>query len=320
MKLVSSLLLALALSGLRIGIGPASAADVSAGKATAETCAGCHGADGVSQMPLTPSLAGQSDEFVQWQLVYFRSGTRKSEVMGPIAEALTNEEIRNLGAYYASLPPPPGNPHNRRRDTMRSGAAGQALRRPARARRPQAAASAAATKRNRRRGCGFPRYSMPRQLAPSPRSFWSPSENRRAAIARTRRTGRRATASAAFAKCRSPHGSRRSSPPSLCRPKRPPPTPVRYRGADLTAPRQAEGTKPISCPAHRELFATDQASMREASLYTERPARLSVRHAAPSSDGILFGLEDMESFRRTTSRRAQRRYNALLPTKLPFRR
>jgi cytochrome c553 len=94
------------LSGLRIGIGPASAADVSAGKATAETCAGCHGADGISQMPLTPSLAGQSDEFVQWQLVYFRSGTRKSEVMGPIAEALTNEEIRNLGAYYASLAPP----------------------------------------------------------------------------------------------------------------------------------------------------------------------------------------------------------------------
>ena len=106
MKSVLSLLLVLVLSGLRIGIGPASAADVSAGKATAEPCAGCHGAEGISQMPLTPSLAGQSDEFVQWQLVYFRSGTRKSEVMGPIAEALTNEEIRNLGAYYASLAPP----------------------------------------------------------------------------------------------------------------------------------------------------------------------------------------------------------------------
>jgi cytochrome c553 len=105
MKLVLSLLLALALPGLLISIR-AAAADVSAGKATAESCAGCHGADGVSQMPLTPSLAGQSDEFVQWQLVYFRSGTRKSEVMGPIAEALTNEEIRNLGAYYASLAPP----------------------------------------------------------------------------------------------------------------------------------------------------------------------------------------------------------------------
>ena len=77
MKSVSSLLLVLALSGLRIGIGPASAADVSAGKATAESCAGCHGADGISQMPLTPSLAGQSDEFVQWQLVYFRAGDQE---------------------------------------------------------------------------------------------------------------------------------------------------------------------------------------------------------------------------------------------------
>jgi len=90
--------------------GRASAADVAAGKALAEGCAGCHGADGISQTPLTPSLAGQSDEFVQWQLVYFRAGTRKSEVMGPIAEALNNEEIRNLGAYYTSLPPPKPQP------------------------------------------------------------------------------------------------------------------------------------------------------------------------------------------------------------------
>ena len=86
--------------------GRAPAADVSAGRALAEACAGCHGADGVSQIELTPSLAGQPDEFVQWQLVYFRSGARKSEVMGPIAQALSNEDIRNLGAYYASLPPP----------------------------------------------------------------------------------------------------------------------------------------------------------------------------------------------------------------------
>jgi cytochrome c553 len=86
--------------------GRASAADVAAGKALAEGCAPCHGANGVSQTSLTPSLGGQSDEFVQWQLVYFRSGVRKSEVMNPIAGALSNEDIRNLGAYYASLPPP----------------------------------------------------------------------------------------------------------------------------------------------------------------------------------------------------------------------
>ena len=86
--------------------GCVSAADVSAGRALAESCAACHGADGISQMELTPSLAGQPDEFVQWQLVYFRSGLRKSDVMSPIAEALSNQDIRDLGAYYASLPPP----------------------------------------------------------------------------------------------------------------------------------------------------------------------------------------------------------------------
>jgi cytochrome c553 len=99
-------LLALGTAASLAGCTSASAADVSAGKTLAEGCAACHGADGVSQMPLTPSLASQPDEFVQWQLVYFRSSARKSEVMGPIAEALNNEDIRNLGAYYASLPPP----------------------------------------------------------------------------------------------------------------------------------------------------------------------------------------------------------------------
>jgi len=85
---------------------PASAADIAAGKSLAEGCAGCHGANGVSQTPLTPSLAGEPDDFTQWQLVYFRGGARKSEVMGPIGEALSNQDIRNLGAYYASLAPP----------------------------------------------------------------------------------------------------------------------------------------------------------------------------------------------------------------------
>jgi cytochrome c553 len=106
MKKLPALSLALAAVALVADRVPARAADISAGKALAEGCAACHGADGVSQIPLTPSLAGQPDEYVQWQLVYFRSGARKSEVMGPIGEALSNQDIRNLGAYYASLPPP----------------------------------------------------------------------------------------------------------------------------------------------------------------------------------------------------------------------
>jgi cytochrome c553 len=89
---------------------PATAADVASGKSMAQGCAGCHGENGVSQTPLTPSLAGEPDDFVQWQLVYFRGGSRKSDVMGPIAQALNNEDIRNLGGYYAALAPPKPQP------------------------------------------------------------------------------------------------------------------------------------------------------------------------------------------------------------------
>jgi len=84
----------------------AHAADVAAGKAKAKICATCHGENGISQTEKIPSLAGQPDQFIQWQLVFFRSGTRKNEQMQPIVEQLNNEDIRNLGAYFASLTPP----------------------------------------------------------------------------------------------------------------------------------------------------------------------------------------------------------------------
>jgi len=95
------------LSAAMIGCGAlAQAADIEAGKQRAEICAGCHGDNGISQTENIPSLAGQPDQFVQWQLVYFRAGTRKNEQMQPIVEAINNEDIRNLGAYFASLAPP----------------------------------------------------------------------------------------------------------------------------------------------------------------------------------------------------------------------
>src|SRR5437588_11433293 len=86
--------------------GAARAAEVAAGKEKAALCVGCHGEGGISQMENTPSLVAQPDLFIQWQLVFFRAGTRKNEQMQPIVEQLNNEDIRNLGAYYASLEPP----------------------------------------------------------------------------------------------------------------------------------------------------------------------------------------------------------------------
>ena len=91
-------------------IAPAHAADAAAGKEKAEVCAGCHGENGISQTENIPSLAGQQDQFVQWQLVFFRGGARKNDQMQPIAQEISNEDIRTLGAYFASLPPPPKAP------------------------------------------------------------------------------------------------------------------------------------------------------------------------------------------------------------------
>jgi cytochrome c553 len=81
-------------------------ADIAAGKEKAELCVGCHGEGGISRTENIPSLAAQPDQFIQWQLVFFRAGTRKNEQMQPIVEQLNNDDIRNLGAYFASLQPP----------------------------------------------------------------------------------------------------------------------------------------------------------------------------------------------------------------------
>jgi cytochrome c553 len=86
------------------------AADLAAGKEKAELCTACHGQMGISQTENIPSLAGQPDQFIQWQLVFFRSGARKNEQMQPIVEQINNDDIRNLGAYFASLAPPKSPP------------------------------------------------------------------------------------------------------------------------------------------------------------------------------------------------------------------
>ncbi|MDB5607979.1 MAG: cytochrome c4 [Bradyrhizobium sp.] len=108
---------------------PAHAADVAGGKEKAELCAGCHGDNGISQTENIPSLAGQQDQFIQWQLVFFRSGSRKNEQMQPIVEQITNDDIRNLGAYFASLTPPKGSAPDDNPDLSRKGAQAAAGRR-----------------------------------------------------------------------------------------------------------------------------------------------------------------------------------------------
>jgi cytochrome c553 len=108
--------------------GPANAADDSV-KEKAVQCTPCHGETGVSQTENTPSLAGQPDLYLQWQLVFFRSGSRKNEIMQPMAEQLSNEDVRNLGAYFASLSPPKASTPDDNPDLSKKGAQAAAGRR-----------------------------------------------------------------------------------------------------------------------------------------------------------------------------------------------
>jgi len=83
--------------------GSAMAGDVAAGKAKAAQCAACHGTKGVSPMGLYPNLAGQKEQYLTKQMNDFRSGSRKDPTMQAMAVALTDDDVANLAAYYASI-------------------------------------------------------------------------------------------------------------------------------------------------------------------------------------------------------------------------
>ncbi len=88
----------------------AQAADAKAGQVKAGMCATCHGALGLSSIPNAPHLAGQPAIYIEEQLKQYRSGKRANEVMAVMAKPLTDKEIENLAAWYASIPIEVGQP------------------------------------------------------------------------------------------------------------------------------------------------------------------------------------------------------------------
>src|SRR5690625_3467602 len=73
------------------------------GAALAATCAACHGMDGKSTVrDIYPSMGGQSERYMAHQLALFKNGERVSPIMQPFAEMLSGQDMRDLGAYYAS--------------------------------------------------------------------------------------------------------------------------------------------------------------------------------------------------------------------------
>jgi cytochrome c553 len=89
--------------GLLICGGPTLAADAAAGKAKAQMCAVCHGLDGIAKVPDAPNLAGESAIYTTRQLEAFKDGKRQHEQMSLIAASLSDEDIADLAAWYASL-------------------------------------------------------------------------------------------------------------------------------------------------------------------------------------------------------------------------
>ncbi len=86
---------------LRIGTGdPASGKK----KVQSENCQECHGINGISSSPTFPKLAGQYAEYIVKQLKDFQSGRRKHPVMTAMADGLTEDDVLDIAAYFASHP------------------------------------------------------------------------------------------------------------------------------------------------------------------------------------------------------------------------
>jgi cytochrome c553 len=97
---MKKLIITLAAATLSFG---ALAGDPAAGKAKSMTCAGCHGAAGISNNGMWPNLAGQKEAYLASQLRMFRDGQRNNPMMSAMSKGLSDADIANLSAYYAGL-------------------------------------------------------------------------------------------------------------------------------------------------------------------------------------------------------------------------
>jgi cytochrome c553 len=85
-------------------VNSVNAADLVAGRNKVEMmCQNCHGLNGIANLPGAANLAGQQDEYLRRQLKAYRSGERQDPVMGVVAKMLTDDDIANLAAWYASI-------------------------------------------------------------------------------------------------------------------------------------------------------------------------------------------------------------------------
>lgn len=87
---------------------PVKPGDATAGQAKAAVCGACHGLDGNSSDAQYPKLAGQSEQYIVRQLTDFKAGTRQNPIMLGMATPLSEQDMHDIGAYFASKTPLPG--------------------------------------------------------------------------------------------------------------------------------------------------------------------------------------------------------------------
>lgn len=75
---------------------------IEAGRTKSATCAACHGPDGNSVTPDWPSLAGQHASYIVRQINAFKNGERTNVTMKPFADMLSDQDVLDIAAYYAS--------------------------------------------------------------------------------------------------------------------------------------------------------------------------------------------------------------------------
>lgn len=75
---------------------------VEPGQTKAAACAGCHGPDGNSPSDNWPIIAGQVPEYIVKQLQDFKGGRRNNDQMSPMARSLSEQDMRDLAAFYAA--------------------------------------------------------------------------------------------------------------------------------------------------------------------------------------------------------------------------
>ena len=105
---MSFLLRAIASSLVLISLQAFAKGDAASGQGKSAICAACHGVDGNSAVPNWPKLAGQHEKYLVRQVTLIKSGDRQVPEMLGIVPGLSDQDIEDLSAYFASQEAAPG--------------------------------------------------------------------------------------------------------------------------------------------------------------------------------------------------------------------